>query len=118
MTDSQNSKTVEFLTYIIENLVSDKDAIKITRTVDEMGVLLSLYVAPDDRGKVIGKKGAIAKAIRTLLRAVGMGTHERVTLRILEEHEANSAGEPKAMQNYSAPADSVGSIIDELKDGE
>lgn len=65
-------------------LVDKPDDVKIERTVDEMGVLLTLSVNPEDMGKVIGRKGATAKAIRTLLRVAGMRHNERVNLKILE----------------------------------
>src|SRR3989344_3292233 len=63
---------VKFLEYVVKALVSYPDDIKIKRTVDEMGVLMTLDVHPDDMGKVIGRSGNTAKAIRILLRVVGM----------------------------------------------
>jgi uncharacterized protein len=73
-----------FLEYVIKSLVDHPDSITITRGVDEMGVLLTLTVAPEDMGKIIGKDGNIAKAIRTLLRVVGMKHNARVNLKINE----------------------------------
>lgn len=73
-----------FLDYVIRALVDNQDAVIITRTVDEMGVLLTLTVAPDDMGKIIGRDGNIAKALRTLLRVVGMKHNARVNLKINE----------------------------------
>ena len=73
-----------FLEYVIKALVDNQDAVVITRTVDEMGVLLTLTVHPDDMGKIIGKDGNIAKALRTLLRVVGMKHNARVNLKINE----------------------------------
>jgi len=64
--------------------VSYPDDIKIKRTVDEMGVLMTLDVHPDDMGKVIGRSGNTAKAIRILLRVVGMKNNARINLRINE----------------------------------
>jgi predicted RNA-binding protein YlqC (UPF0109 family) len=58
--------------------------VKIARTVDQMGVLLTLDVNPDDMGKIIGRSGNTAKAIRTLLRVVGMKNNARVNLKINE----------------------------------
>jgi predicted RNA-binding protein YlqC (UPF0109 family) len=58
----------EFLEYIVGAIVDKPEAVKINRTVDERGVLLELSVDPEDMGKVIGKAGGTAKAIRTLLR--------------------------------------------------
>ena len=63
---------VKFLEFIVKALVEHPEDVKITRTVDEMGVLMSLDVHKDDMGKIIGREGNTAKAIRTLLRVVGM----------------------------------------------
>ena len=73
-----------FLEYVIKALVDNPDAVEITRGVDEMGVLLTLTVSPDDMGKIIGREGNIAKALRTLLRVVGMKHNARVNLKINE----------------------------------
>ena len=73
-----------FLEYVIKALVDNSDAVIITRSVDEMGVLLTLTVSPDDMGKIIGRDGNIAKALRTLLRVVGMKHNARVNLKINE----------------------------------
>lgn len=73
-----------FLEYVVGALVDHKDKVVVTRTVDEMGVLLTLTVAAEDMGKIIGKDGNIAKAIRTLLRVVGMKHNARVNLKINE----------------------------------
>lgn len=74
----------EFLEFVIKGLVDNPEAVKINRTVDEMGVLLTLDVSSEDMGKVIGKAGNTAKAIRTLLRVVGMKNNARVNLKINE----------------------------------
>jgi predicted RNA-binding protein YlqC (UPF0109 family) len=73
-----------FLEYVIKALVDNPDAVVIRRSVDEMGVLLELTVSPDDMGKIIGRDGNIAKALRTLLRVVGMKHNARVNLKINE----------------------------------
>ena len=82
---------VQFLEYVVKALVSYPDDIKIKRTVDEMGVLMSLDVHPDDMGKVIGRSGNTAKAIRILLRVVGMKNNARINLKINEPAGANGA---------------------------
>ena len=74
----------EFLEYVVKSLVNHKDDVKITRKVDEMGVLLSLKVHPDDMGQIIGKGGATVRAIRSLVRLVGAKNHARVNLKIEE----------------------------------
>jgi predicted RNA-binding protein YlqC (UPF0109 family) len=78
------NQTQDFLDYVIKGLVDHPADVKINRTVDEMGVLLTLDLNPEDMGKIIGRKGATAKAIRTILRVVGMKNNERVNLKIVE----------------------------------
>ncbi|MEK7113652.1 MAG: KH domain-containing protein [Patescibacteria group bacterium] len=74
----------EFLEYIVKALVDNPNDVKLDRTVDEMGVLISLTVNPADMGKIIGRMGNTAKAIRTLLRIIGMKNNARVNLKINE----------------------------------
>lgn len=74
----------EFLEYLVKSLVDRPESVKVSRVVDEMGVLLTLDIAPEDMGKVIGRMGNTAKAIRTLLRVVGMKNNARVNLKINE----------------------------------
>ena len=74
----------QFLEYVVKALVDHPDAVKVTRTVDEMGVLLTLDVHAEDMGKIIGRSGNTAKAIRVLLRVVGMKHEARVNLKINE----------------------------------
>ena len=74
----------EFLEFVVKALVDNPDAVSVVRSVDEMGVLLVLSVSPDDMGKIIGRDGNIAKALRTLLRVVGMKHNARVNLKINE----------------------------------
>ncbi len=77
-------RDAQFLDYVIKGLVDVPEKVVINRTVDEMGVLLTLAVDPLDMGKVIGRSGNTAKAIRTLLRVVGMKNNARVNLKINE----------------------------------
>ncbi len=83
-------KDKEFLQYIVETIVDKPSAVKIDRKVDERGVLLSLKVDPSDMGKVIGRGGNTAGAIRTLLRVVGIKNNARVNLKV-EEPEGGQA---------------------------
>ena len=85
---------VKFLEFVVKALVENPDDVKINRTVDEMGVLMTLDVNKDDMGKIIGREGNTAKAIRTLLRVVGMKNNARVNLKINEP--AGMMGEVKA----------------------
>lgn len=90
-----DDRDVSFLDFVVKALVDNQGAVKINRTVDEMGVLLTLTVDPADMGKVIGRQGNTAKAIRTLLRVVGMKNNARVNLKINEpegyKHESSSS---------------------------
>lgn len=81
-----------FLEYVIKALVDHPEDVQISRTVDEMGVLLTLSVNKDDMGKVIGRSGATAKAIRTVLRVVGMKNDARVNLKIEEPEGGEQRG--------------------------
>jgi hypothetical protein len=74
----------EFLEFVIKALVDHPEDVKIDRKVDEMGVLLSLKVNPEDMGQIIGKAGATARSIRSLVRIVGLKNHARVNLKIEE----------------------------------
>ncbi len=74
----------EFLEFLIKALVENPADVVIDRSVDEMGVLLTLSVNAADMGKIIGRQGNTAKAIRTLLRVVGMKHNARVNLKINE----------------------------------
>ena len=79
----------EFLEYIVKALVDNPGDVKVDRRVDEMGVLMTLDVNAADMGKIIGRQGNTAKAIRTLLRVVGMKNNARVNLKI-EEPEGST----------------------------
>ncbi|MBP6946276.1 MAG: KH domain-containing protein [Candidatus Pacebacteria bacterium] len=79
-----NNQDQEFLEYVVKMLVDNPSDVKVNRQVDEMGVLLTMDVNPADMGKVIGRSGNTAKAIRILLRVVGMKNNARVNLKINE----------------------------------
>lgn len=79
----------EFLEYLVKSIVDHPDDVVVDRKVDEMGVLLSLKVNPQDMGQVVGRQGATAKAIRSLLRIVGIKNNARVNLKI-EEPEGST----------------------------
>jgi len=81
-----------FLEYVVKALVDNPSDVKIKRTVDEMGVLLTLDVNSADMGKIIGRAGNTAKAIRTILRVVGMKNNARVNLKINEPEGGKGAG--------------------------
>jgi uncharacterized protein len=100
---------VQFLEFIVKALVNHPDDVKIKRTVDEMGVLLTLDVNHEDMGKVIGRSGNTAKAIRILLRVVGMKHNARVNLKI---NEPNVAFGRRATDNV--PTRDLDEAIDDL----
>ena len=110
-------KDQEFLEFVIKGLVDHPEEVKVNRTVDEMGVLLTLDLNAEDMGKVIGRSGNTAKAIRTLLRVVGMKNNARVNLKINEPAGGTRAGETPT--NYrSEPQESPAmKSIDEAMDG-
>ena len=84
MADENIGPDKDFVEYIIKSIVSQPDKVIVTRSVDEMGVLLTLQVAKEDMGKVIGKNGQTAKSIRILLRVIGSKTNTRVNMKIIE----------------------------------
>lgn len=101
----------QFLEYVVKALVDHPEEVKINRTVDELGVLLTLAVNKDDMGKVIGRSGATAKAIRTILRVVGMKNDARVNLKI-EEPE----GGLRSQQNGGGAADEDNDDVGTMSD--
>jgi predicted RNA-binding protein YlqC (UPF0109 family) len=83
-----DEKDVQFVEMIVKAIVENPDEVELERTVDEMGVLISLKVGKDDMGKIIGKGGQTAKSIRTLLRVIGSKNNARVNLKIVEPENA------------------------------
>lgn len=77
----------QFVEYIIKTLVNNPDKVSIEREIDEKGVLLSLTVDPEDVGRVIGRRGATAQSIRTLLRALGTKNNARYNLKIVNNDD-------------------------------
>lgn len=74
----------QFIEYIVKSLVGKPDAVSVERRIDEKGVLLELTVDPEDLGRVIGKRGATAQSLRTLLRALGTKNDARYNLKIVD----------------------------------
>jgi uncharacterized protein len=120
-----------FLEYIVKSLVDFPDDVKIDRTVDEMGVLITMTVNGADMGKIIGRQGNTAKAIRTLLRVIGMKNNARVNLKINEPEvgvsnhhadsgESNTDGGSSTSYQSDAPrptpvSKSVDDALEDLK---
>lgn len=111
-------KDQEFVEYVVKALVDNPDKVKVERRVDEMGVLITLDVAGEDMGKIIGRDGATAKALRTLLRVVGMKNNARVNLKINEpEGREGGAQEEIGGQSYMPKYDmsDVDAVMNDLK---
>ena len=81
-----------FVENVVKALVEHPDEVKAERSVDEMGVLLTLHINPADMGQVIGRSGRTARALRTLLRIVGAKHNARVNLKIYEPEGARPEG--------------------------
>lgn len=86
----------EFLEYVIKSLVDHPDDVKTERKVDEMGVLITLSVNPEDMGQIIGRGGDTARSIRSLLRIVGSKNDSRVNLKIEEPEGSQRSSAPRA----------------------
>lgn len=102
MTDDMQDQ--EFVEYVLKTVVDNPDDVHVDRTIDEMGVLLSVNVNPDDMGKVIGKSGQTAKAIRTLLKVVGAKHDARVNMKIIEPEGGNGGRGSNGSGDDVAPA--------------
>lgn len=99
-----------FLETVIKAIVNNPNEVKVTRTVDERGVLLTLDIHPSDMGYVIGRQGQTARSVRTLLKIVGAKNNARVNLKI-NEPEGGRGPRPRAV----AVADEVDtSAVDNL----
>jgi predicted RNA-binding protein YlqC (UPF0109 family) len=103
----------QFVEYIVKTLVNNPDKVEIEREIDEKGVLLSLTVDPEDVGRVIGRRGATAQSIRTLLRALGTKNDARYNLKIVNndgyvpQERRNDDEIPEHLDEPAAPAEEV-----------
>ncbi len=89
MTDEHNVDQ-EFVAYVVKQIVDHPEEVEVERTIDEMGVLLTLKVSREDMGKIIGKSGQTAKALRILLRIIGSKNNARVNLKIVEPEDSTA----------------------------
>lgn len=106
----------EFVEYVVKSIVDHPDDVKTERRIDEMGVLITLDVNPEDMGQIIGRSGATAKSIRTLLRTIGAKNNARVNLKI-NEPEGSTRG-PKGDgggDKKPAASKSADDVVDDLK---
>jgi predicted RNA-binding protein YlqC (UPF0109 family) len=103
----------QFVEFVVKSLVTKPDAVVIERRIDEKGVLLELTVDPEDLGRVIGKRGATAQSIRTLLRALGTKNDARYNLKIVDngveggKSSSSSSGGSWGGNDSSSDDDSV-----------
>lgn len=95
----------QFVEYIVKSLVSNPDAVRVERRIDEKGVLLELTVDAEDLGRVIGKRGATAQSLRTLLRALGTKNDARYNLKIIDTGTGGVAFSDGNGQTSTAAAD-------------
>jgi predicted RNA-binding protein YlqC (UPF0109 family) len=104
----------QFIEYVVKSLVGKPDAVHTDRRIDEKGVLLELTVDPEDLGRVIGKRGATAQSLRTLLRALGTKNDARYNLKIIDngplDHGRTSDDDSASAK--SEPADDRAPIDD------
>ncbi|MBA3758015.1 KH domain-containing protein [Candidatus Saccharibacteria bacterium] len=107
-----NSIDQQFVEYIVKSLVGNPEAVSVERRIDEKGVLLELTVDPEDLGRVIGKRGATAQSLRTLLRALGTKNDARYNLKIVDNGDgpdrserSDRSTEPTSTDSPSAPDD-------------
>jgi uncharacterized protein len=100
----------EFLEILVKSIVANPNDVKVDRTIDERGVLLSLSINPADMGYIIGRRGQTAQAIRTLLKIVGAKNNARVNLKI-NEPEGSERRERRSDRSNDIDTSSV----DDLK---
>lgn len=115
----------QFVEYIIKTLVSNPDDVVVDRQIDEKGVLLTLTVNPEDLGRVIGKRGATAQSVRTLLRALGTKNDARYNLKIVNNDEpGDTAHSTKPVETHEVesassesaePVEKVGDFTENAK---
>ena len=98
----------QFVEYIVKSLVEHPDDVVVERIIDEKGVLLTLTVNPEDLGRVIGRRGATAQSLRTMLRALGMKNSARYNLKIVNNDQPDGESDSVApsSRDDDAPADS------------
>lgn len=112
----------QFVEFIVKSLVSKPEAVSIERRIDEKGVLLELTVDPEDLGRVIGKRGATAQSLRTLLRALGTKNDARYNLKIVDNGEPGMGGGSVASQtdddddsSYSSKQSDTSSVVSKTR---
>ena len=115
----------QFLEFVVKSIVDTPDDVRVDRTVDELGVLLTLHVNAKDMGQVVGRQGSTAKAIRSLLKIVGVKNNARVNLKIeepeggrrprMERSEERKESPESATGGFDMSGTTVGQVIDDIK---
>lgn len=101
----------QFVEFIVKSLVGNPDAVKVERRIDEKGVLLELTVDGEDLGRVIGKRGATAQSLRTLLRALGTKNDARYNLKIVDTGNGEHASDARTEDSDAVPAEEAESDV-------
>lgn len=104
---------------MLKAFVNYPEEIEVKRTLDEMGVLLTVKANPQDMGLIIGRRGAMARALRTIIRMIGLKYHARVNIKIEEPAQSQRGGQHGGREPVHAPqaqsAPSFDDVIEELK---
>lgn len=112
-----NSIDQQFVEFIVKSLVGKPEAVIVERRIDEKGVLLELTVDPEDLGRVIGKRGATAQSLRTLLRALGTKNDARYNLKIVDNGEPGAASSGSAAASNNSTDDTGDDSVAASTDG-
>lgn len=105
----------QLLEFIVKSIVSNPDAVKVERKVDEMGVLLSLKVDPNDMAQIIGRQGSMAKALRTILKVAGAKNKARVNLKIEEPEGSSKASQRDKIDSSKEAEKAADDIVEDLR---
>ncbi|MFC2448003.1 MAG: KH domain-containing protein [Candidatus Nanoperiomorbus sp.] len=97
----------QFVEFVVGKLVDHPDQVSVKRTEDDRGILLELSVAPDDLGRVIGRRGATAQSLRNILRALGAKNDARYNLKIVDTDSQGEAGEVASTTENDETVDTV-----------
>lgn len=103
-----------FVETVVKYLVAHPEDVRVDRTIDERGVLLTLHINQADMGQIIGRKGQTVGAVRTLLRVVGAKHNARVNLKIYEPEGARPVKHVESAEGGQQP-DVMTDVVDDLQ---
>lgn len=109
-------KDQKFVEDVVKAIVENPSDVKTERRVDEMGVLIELHVNPEDMGKIIGKEGKTAKAVRTLLRVLGAKSNARINLKIVEPEGSTRPERAEKVEDADTEAEAEDTTADVMED--